>query len=58
MAENRSQREMIVREVLNTASLGGRSVSEKELSIAQDFLDGKISREEFEQRVDDMQINH
>lgn len=51
--EEKKERELKVQEVLAVASLGGRTVSEKELDLAKRYVAGEISLHEFEALADD-----
>lgn len=50
--EEKKRRKLMVQEALSVASLGGKTVSEKELQDAMDYVEGKISLEELEKRAD------
>lgn len=52
---NKEQRRLQVQEVLQVASLGGKVVSEKELQLCEDYVEGKISLEELEKQADDLE---
>ena len=49
-------RKLQVQQALAVASLGGKTISEKELELAQKYVEGKNSLEEFSKEADDLQI--
>lgn len=53
--EEKNRRKLKVQEVLQVASLGGRTVSEKELELCEAYVEGKISLEELEEQADDLE---
>ncbi len=50
--QEKNERKLRVQEALAVASLGGKTVSEKELQDAEDYVEGRISLEELEKRAD------
>lgn len=52
--ETKEDRKLKVQEALSVAALGGKTVSEEALKLAQDYVDGKISFEELEEKADDL----
>ncbi|WP_304683492.1 hypothetical protein [Ileibacterium valens] len=49
-----NDRKLQVQEALSVASLGGKTISEKELMLCEDYVNGKISLEELEVQCDDL----
>lgn len=53
--ETKEERRVFVEQELAAASLGGKTASEKELKMAEEYIEGKISRDEFMRRADDLE---
>lgn len=52
----RECRKLQVQQALAVASLGGKIISEKELELAEKYVEGKIDLETFQKEADDLQI--
>lgn len=50
--EEKNERRLKVEEVLQVASLGGKTASEEELQLCEDYVEGKISLKDLEKQVD------
>lgn len=50
--QEKNERKLMVQQALAVASLGGKTVSEKELQDAEDYVEGKIDLKTLEERAD------
>ncbi len=50
--QEKNERKLMVQQALAVASLGGKTVSEKELQDAGDYVEGKIDLKTLEERAD------
>ncbi|MBF0579325.1 hypothetical protein IM774_05945 [Erysipelotrichaceae bacterium RD49] len=55
--ETKEDRRLFVEQELAVASLGGKKASEKELKMAEDYIEGRISCDEFMHRADDLEAD-